>query len=291
MTRRKSTGSETDAEAVVAAIEVMSGTFENIASELSMLNETADRIRDELKWLCNEKAEVFRKINRIPLDPADPQWAAKLKAMNGPKESLRCVNCDIDSPESLAAAVLCGWTDLGPDDDDRSPHSFTGLCGTCSAKEQALERIFCTSCEATTFSLSNALRDGWTCLIDDEGNERGDFAGTCGECSEAADSDLVELAGMKSPLNDLFRQVLNCAELNQDDMEPETRELIGKAFEALDPSFAGEALQRAFNGGKQAKPKEPTAPPDDTPPASAPAAIPGAAAKPPNDRPRSGQLF
>lgn len=187
MTPRKSSSApETDAQAVVTAIEVLSGTLENVASELSMLNETVDRIRDEFKWLCNEKAEVFRRINRMPLDPASKTWAVEFAALNGPHETLHCVQCDIESPESLAAAVLCGWTDIVSDDDDPSPHSFTGLCGTCSEKEQAPQRIFCTSCDAPSpRSLSDALRAGWTCLTDDEGNKRGDFAGHCPDCSNA----------------------------------------------------------------------------------------------------------
>src|SRR5205823_3359374 len=103
---------ETDAEKVVEAIRVLSGTVDQASQHLELIGDELSRIRDELKWLCNEKSKVFRSINRMPLDPVDPAWSAKLKAMNGPRESIHCCQCDADSPESLAAAVLCGWTDL-----------------------------------------------------------------------------------------------------------------------------------------------------------------------------------
>jgi len=52
---------------------------------------------------------------------------------------------------------------------------------------QIAETCFCTSCEATITGLANALRAHWSCLLDDEGNERGNFAGHCGSCTEAVE--------------------------------------------------------------------------------------------------------
>jgi len=44
------------------------------------------------------------------------------------------------------------------------------------------ETLFCTCCDAFTTSLAGALRAGWQCIIDDEGNERGNYAGMCPAC-------------------------------------------------------------------------------------------------------------
>jgi hypothetical protein len=52
------------------------------------------------------------------------------------------------------------------------------------------ETLFCTCCEATSgTSLAEALRPGWQCIIDDEGNERGNYAGMCPACSDDEKDD------------------------------------------------------------------------------------------------------
>ena len=53
-------------------------------------------------------------------------------------------------------------------------------------ERQSEETIFCTGCDTPSPpSLAEALRAGWTCLIDDEGNERGNYAGHCPDCTRA----------------------------------------------------------------------------------------------------------
>ena len=51
------------------------------------------------------------------------------------------------------------------------------------------ETVFCTTCEARITGLSNALRARWSCLIDDEGNERGNFAGHYGPCTDRIEDE------------------------------------------------------------------------------------------------------
>lgn len=137
--RKTSSAPETDAEEVSEAIRVLSGTVDNATQELNETNQRLliigdelSRIGDEIRWIVNNHSDVFaRVIGKLPFDPGDHQWAAKINAMN------------------------------------------------------PTERIFCTSCNTPSpRSLSDALRAGWTCLIDDEGNERGDFAGCCPACAE-----------------------------------------------------------------------------------------------------------
>ena len=106
-----------------------------------------------------------------------------------------CSECKAEQV-SVAGAVECGWKSLTPGEGESE---YVGQCGECSAKEAAFnakkERIFCTCCDATAASLSKALRAGWTCLIDDEGNESGDFAGECPKCSEEQVAESISCAG------------------------------------------------------------------------------------------------
>ena len=45
------------------------------------------------------------------------------------------------------------------------------------------ETLFCTGCDTVAAnSLARALRAGWQCIIDDEGNKRGNYAGMCPGC-------------------------------------------------------------------------------------------------------------
>lgn len=60
------------------------------------------------------------------------------------------------------------------------------------------ETLFCTICGIKAKGLSNSLRAGWSCIIDDEGNEEGDFAGHCGGCTERLE-DGAEVEHAMSP--------------------------------------------------------------------------------------------
>jgi hypothetical protein len=50
-------------------------------------------------------------------------------------ETIACARCDADAPESLAAALQEGWTDLCRA--DGQTWNYLGLCPTCQAEEQA----------------------------------------------------------------------------------------------------------------------------------------------------------
>lgn len=45
------------------------------------------------------------------------------------------------------------------------------------------ETLFCTTCEARITGLARAIRQGWSCILDDQGNVEGNFAGHCESCS------------------------------------------------------------------------------------------------------------
>jgi hypothetical protein len=51
-----------------------------------------------------------------------------------------------------------------------------------SRNELPPETLFCTCCDACATSLARALRAGWQCIVDDEGNDRGNYAGMCPAC-------------------------------------------------------------------------------------------------------------
>ena len=62
------------------------------------------------------------------------------------------------------------------------------------------ETLFCTICGAKAVGLGKSLRTGWSCIIDDEGNDEGNFAGHCGGCTEKlADEEDDELERRSSP--------------------------------------------------------------------------------------------
>lgn len=51
-------------------------------------------------------------------------------------ESSACARCDVDSPESLAAALQQGWTDLCRD--DGPGWNDLGICPECQAQERQM---------------------------------------------------------------------------------------------------------------------------------------------------------
>jgi hypothetical protein len=55
---------------------------------------------------------------------------------------------------------------------------------TC-CEELPPETLFCTCCDAVSnTTLAISLRAGWQHIVDDEGNERGNYAGMCPGCIE-----------------------------------------------------------------------------------------------------------
>ncbi len=62
-------------------------------------------------------------------------------------------------------------------------------------RARAQETLFCTICQARITGLADAIRAGWSCIIDDEGNELGNFAGHCGPCTERIEDEESVPAG------------------------------------------------------------------------------------------------
>jgi hypothetical protein len=90
-----------------------------------------------------------------------------------------------DSIESLTILLQHVW--------QNREDLYELLDGVSDSEREQLppETLFCTCCDAVATSLAKALRAGWQCIIDDEGNERGNYAGMCPECiadEEAAGS-------------------------------------------------------------------------------------------------------
>lgn len=113
-----------------------------------------------------------------------------LDLLNGYSErtTVRCERCSCCP--ALADAISDGWKDVRKDDGE-----YRGLCPPCHAavdSERVIlpkETIFCTCCDATSESLAESLRAGWQCIIDDEGNERGNYAGMCPGCIAEEEGD------------------------------------------------------------------------------------------------------
>lgn len=51
-------------------------------------------------------------------------------------ETIACAHCDVDSPESLAAALQEGWTDLCRD--DGPGWNYLGVCPECREQEDSV---------------------------------------------------------------------------------------------------------------------------------------------------------
>ena len=60
-------------------------------------------------------------------------------------ETIACARCDADSPESLAAALQEGWTDLCRD--DGPGWNYLGVCPVCRAQEDQVPEPEATEAE------------------------------------------------------------------------------------------------------------------------------------------------
>lgn len=100
---------------------------------LNVLEDTLHGVRSELTWIISNRDD-FRPpvpvITRMPKKASDPEWGAKLAAINKP-ETIACTDCDAESPDSLAVALAQGWTELAPD--DGAGWNYLGLCPDCRA--------------------------------------------------------------------------------------------------------------------------------------------------------------
>jgi hypothetical protein len=88
-----------------------------------------------------------------------------------------------DSVDSLYILLQHIW---------QNREEFLDVLSDARAIEQAPdlpdEIVFCTACEKTVIGVAQALRRGWQCIMDDEGNERGNYAAMCQQCIEREDA-------------------------------------------------------------------------------------------------------
>jgi hypothetical protein len=87
-----------------------------------------------------------------------------------------------DSIESLTILLQYVW--------QNREELYELLDGVSDREREQLppETLFCTCCDAVTTSLAKDLRAGWQCIVDDEGNERGNYAGMCPGCINAEEN-------------------------------------------------------------------------------------------------------
>jgi len=54
---------------------------ENLSQRIQVVDDTMSDILHELRWLLQNHVSV-RVINRLPADPADQEWSAKVARLN-----------------------------------------------------------------------------------------------------------------------------------------------------------------------------------------------------------------
>ena len=108
---------------------------DRLTEMLGIVDDTLAQIRNEMSWLISNKDDfrpAFPVITRMPKKASDPQWGAKLAAINKP-ETLGCYECDAPSPDSLACAIDQGWAEITPE--DGGDCNYRGLCPACFERE------------------------------------------------------------------------------------------------------------------------------------------------------------
>jgi hypothetical protein len=107
-------------------------TLARIAEDVAAVRETLDEIQQDFGWAVRN---LIPQIASMPIDPCDPQWAAKLKM--APRETLAetltCGTCGCDG-DGLAKSFKAGWIDITIDES-----GFVGTCPGCRAEEEAEE--------------------------------------------------------------------------------------------------------------------------------------------------------
>jgi hypothetical protein len=172
--------------------------FNNLASEIADvrdhlrddlrgLQDAIDDLRTEIQWAARQIVPGFQ-FKSMATDPTDRRWAQKL---NDRPESIACMECDLDSPGSLATALQAGWINLQPD--DGPGWNYLGLCPDCrkhqdeatlesKSKTQGSETVACMECtRASPSTLAEAITQGWTDIAADTG-PTWNFTGLCPNC-------------------------------------------------------------------------------------------------------------
>ena len=124
---------------LIDAIGVLAGQVreqgDQFVEYIRSLQETIEDLRTEIQHAVRNVLPEFQ-LKSMTTDPTDPQWAAKLNRWSDTiPETLACAECDCDSPDSLAAALQDGWTELSRDDGPR--WNYLGLCPKCVEREIA----------------------------------------------------------------------------------------------------------------------------------------------------------
>lgn len=100
---------------------------------------------------------------------------------------------------------------------------------TIAMEEHQSQRTTCVQCEGVAETLAEAVDDGWYNLRADDGDSW-EYLGLCPACHDDGNAreqqENTETQGARA--TEALHELLACAELNQDDIEDETRELIGR---------------------------------------------------------------
>lgn len=149
----------------------LASELRHIAEEIRPLTDSVDSLYILLQHVWQNRDALFELVNGF-----------------SERTPVRCERCS--SSPTLTEAVTNGWKDLRNEEG-----MFWGLCPPCHETIEddrdmlPPETLFCTCCDATSAtSLAEALRAGWQCIVDDEGNERGNYAGMCPGCIDEEQS-------------------------------------------------------------------------------------------------------
>lgn len=108
---------------------------------------------------------------------------------------------------------------------------------TIAMDERKPERTRCEACHGVAENLAEAVDDDWGDLRAEDG-ESWEYVGLCPACCDAR-ADAPDHRGIdeasRARAKHALQELLNCAELNQDDIEEETRALIAQARGRLNP--------------------------------------------------------
>jgi hypothetical protein len=102
-----------------------------LADIVNVLADIASRVRSDLDWIINNRAE-FTQLGRDTIDSPDAR-SQVLRSSPLQPETIACSDCDVPSPASLAAALQEGWTELAPHQGES--WNYIGLCPDCLESE------------------------------------------------------------------------------------------------------------------------------------------------------------
>jgi len=155
-----------ECESLANAIETLATEIESNSQEMKALRDAIDDLRTEYVHAIRnaecpylaEAKDVRRILPSFPLDDAlemelTPEQIRQAIAegvtttvglrrieknsrSDEVPETICCAHCDTDSPESLAAALQEGWTQLQRD--DGRAWNYLGVCPNCQVQEDQM---------------------------------------------------------------------------------------------------------------------------------------------------------